>query len=47
MVTQGGEQALDAAPITLIDHVLERFEPFSRFERFELGAVTRRSIPHR
>ena len=47
VVTEGCQQPLHAAPVTLIDHVLERFEPFPLFERFELGAVNRRSIPHR
>ena len=42
-----GEESLDAPPIPLVDHILERFEPFARFDRFQLGAITRRGIPHR
>ena len=43
---QGGQQPLDAAAVTLLDDVVERFEPFPLFNRLDLGGVTRCDVFH-
>jgi hypothetical protein len=46
-MTKGGEQALHAAAVPLLDDVVERLAPFALFESFELGIVARSGMSHR
>ena len=46
VVTKGGEQALNAAAVPLLDDVIERLAPLALFDGFQLGGVLRGVIPH-
>ena len=46
MVGQLAKQFTDPCRAARLEHVIERLEPFARFERFELRRVLWGSIPH-
>ena len=46
MLSQGVQQAVDASPVSLLNHVIQRVEPFPCFDRLDLGGVSRSDVPH-